>query len=221
MKKMTLTSLLLIAASGAQAQEVGQVISRTAVYQPVAVPSQTCTPYAILPPAQTSGGGALLGAIAGGVIGSQLGGHHGQGLATMVGVMGGAMLGEKMESQNTSALPQTNCVTQNAYENRLVGYNVVYEYAGKQYSAQVPQDPGPTIPLQVMPMNGLTTAPLTSTAPPTVVTEPRVVYMPPPIYRSYTPVYVSPPVYRTAPSAYTYINLNREWSNGNRRGHWR
>ena len=85
MKKLTLTTLLCIAAAAAQAQEVGQVISRTAVYQQVAVPRQTCVQSAPQAPTQTSGGGAIIGAIAGGVIGSQLGGRDSQGLATMVG----------------------------------------------------------------------------------------------------------------------------------------
>ena len=47
----------------------------------------------------------------------------------------------------TGAPPQ--CSTQTIYENRAVGYKVVYEYAGKQYSVQLPQDPGPTLQLRV------------------------------------------------------------------------
>ncbi len=41
------------------------------------------------------------------------------------------------------------CSTQTIYENRVVAYDVIYEYAGKQYSVQMPQDPGPTLRLQV------------------------------------------------------------------------
>lgn len=213
MKKLTITSLLCIAATGALAQEVGQVISRTAVYQQVAVPRQTCVQNAPQPPAQTSGGGAIIGAIAGGVIGSQLGGRDSQGIATMAGVIGGAVLGNKVESQNNPPPPQTTCTTQTVYENRLIGYNVVYEYAGKQYNVQLPQDPGPTIPLQVTPMSAprseAPASPFVSTLPPaTVVTESRVVYVPAPVYRSYPPVYTS-------------INLGWGWGGGHRHGHWR
>jgi len=39
-----------------------------------------------------------------------------------------------------------------SYENRLTGYNVVYEFAGKQYNVQLPKDPGPTIKLQITPV---------------------------------------------------------------------
>ena len=43
----------------------------------------------------------------------------------------------------------TQCTTQTIYENRTTAYQVVYEYAGKQYSVQLPQDPGPTLTLRV------------------------------------------------------------------------
>lgn len=219
MKTFAISSLLCFTAVWAQAQEVGQVISRTAVYQQVAVPRQTCTPTAPQPPTATSGGGAIIGAIAGGLIGSQLGGRDSQGIATMAGVIGGAVLGNKVEGQGNPPPPQTTCTTQTVYENRLIGYNVVYEYAGKQYNVQLPQDPGPTIPLQVTPMSAprseAPTGTIVSAVPPaTVVSESRVVYVPTPVYRSYPPVY-------------TNVNLGWGWGwssgYGHRygHGHWR
>jgi uncharacterized protein YcfJ len=33
-----------------------------------------------------------------------------------------------------------------------MGYNVVYEFAGKQYTVQLPKDPGTTIKLQITPL---------------------------------------------------------------------
>ena len=214
MKKQAITTLLCITAAGAQAQEVGQVLSRTAVYQQVAVPRQTCTTSQPTAPAQTSGGGAIVGAITGGVIGSQLGGRDSKGLTAMAGVIGGALLGNQVESQGTPPPPQTTCTTQTVYENRLTGYNVVYEYAGKQYNVQLPQDPGPTIPLQVTPLAAprseapANTVMTTTVQPVTVVTEPSVVYVPAPVYRSYPPVY-------------THINLGWGWNNGYGHRHWR
>ena len=44
------------------------------------------------------------------------------------------------------------CSTQTSYENRTMGYDVVYEYAGREYSTQMPYDPGPTIRVQVTPL---------------------------------------------------------------------
>lgn len=210
MKTWATTSLLCFSALGLQAQEVGQVISRTAVYQQAAVPRQSCTQSPAVAPAQNSGGGAIIGAIAGGLIGSQLGGRDSKGITAMAGVIGGAMLGDKAESQGNAPLPTTTCTTQTVYENRLIGYNVVYEYAGKQYNVQLPQDPGPTISLQVTPVGAprseapaqtyYSSAP-SVTAPVSVITESRVVYVPTPVYRNYPP---------------SYTNISLGWSAGHR-----
>ena len=141
-------------ATASQAQEVGQVTSRTPVYQQVTVPRQVCTQTQVTAPAQTSGAGAAMGAIAGGAIGNAMGKGEGRAIATMLGVIGGAIAGDKVEGpQSAQTQTQQTCTTQNVYENRLVGYNVVYEFAGKQYTVQWPRDPGPTIKLQITPVN--------------------------------------------------------------------
>lgn len=139
--------------SGAQAQEIGKVISSTPVIQQVAVPRQVCNENQVVTPGQKSGAGAVMGAIAGGAVGNQVGQGSGRAIATMIGIVGGAALGEKIEGPGTPEVRHVqNCTTQNFYENRTMGYNVVYEYAGKQYTVQMPQDPGPTVRLQVTPM---------------------------------------------------------------------
>jgi len=218
--KTLMTTLLLTATGLVHAQEVGQVISRTAVYQQVAVPRQTCTQTPVAVQNPPSGAGALMGAIAGAAIGHQIGGGSGRAVATMAGVMGGAILGDRIENPGSQMKNQTTCTTQTAYENRLSGYNVVYEYAGKQYSVQLPQDPGPTIQLQVTPIGmpqsaaPADTVVTTSTAMAPLITESRVVYVPTPVYRNYPPIH-------------TNIYWGGGWSNGhvhNRRhghGHWR
>ena len=153
MKSIALSSALLAVCSLAQAQEVGQVISRTPIYQQVVVPRQTCsqTPVAVQP--QTSGAGAAMGAIAGAAVGNSIGRGDGRALATMAGVIGGAILGDKIESPGAAQVQtQTTCTTQNIYENRTIGYNVTYEYAGRRYQVQLPQDPGPTLQIQVTPV---------------------------------------------------------------------
>ena len=197
----------------AQAQEVGNVLSRTPVYQQVAVPRQVCTQTQVSVPGQTSGAGALMGAVAGGAIGNGVGKGEGRALATMIGVIGGALAGDKVEGPQ-AAQTQTHqtCTTQQVYENRLMGYNVVYEFAGKQYTVQLPKDPGPTIKLQITPISA---APLeapafeatamaeASTAP--IVTQqvftaaPQTIYVKSPYYRAngYSPYPV-----------FTHVNLD-------------
>jgi uncharacterized protein YcfJ len=150
-----LASLALLACGTAvQAQEVGQVITRTPLYQQVTVPRQVCTQTQVTTPGQTSGAGAAMGAIAGGAIGNAMGKGEGRAIATMIGVIGGAIAGDKVEGPaSAQAQTQQTCTTQQVYENRLMGYNVVYEFNGKQYTVQWPKDPGPTIKLQITPVN--------------------------------------------------------------------
>jgi hypothetical protein len=46
----------------------------------------------------------------------------------------------------------SNCATQTINQATVVGYRVVYEFAGKQYTVQMPQDPGKTLTVQVSPV---------------------------------------------------------------------
>jgi uncharacterized protein YcfJ len=149
-----LASLMAVLASfSAQAQEVGRVISSTPIIQQVAVPRQVCNNQQVVTNGQKSGAGAAMGAIAGGVIGNQIGRGSGNALATMAGLVGGAILGDNIEGGGAPEVRNVqNCSQQMFYENRTMAYNVVYEFAGKQYSVQMPQDPGPTVRLQVTPM---------------------------------------------------------------------
>jgi outer membrane lipoprotein SlyB len=55
----------------------------------------------IVPQSSMNGtGGALLGAVLGGVVGNQFGGGSGRALATGVGVIGGAVAGNQIATQN-------------------------------------------------------------------------------------------------------------------------
>ena len=207
MKKTLLTTALLttLGATGiAQAQELGRVLSRTAVYQQVAVPRQVCSQTQVVVPAQKSGAGALMGAVAGGAVGNAIGDGTGRALATMVGVIGGTMLGDKIEGSPPDQIQnQQTCTTQTVYENRLVGYNVTYEYAGKQYNVQLPQDPGPTITLQVTPM----VTPVAPTPAPTPAPAPAV--MSAPVSRTTVIMPTAPVVF--APAPLVYASAYRPW----------
>jgi len=177
------TALALSSLVGsALAQEVGRVISSTPIIQQVAVPRQVCTQNQVVTPGQKSGAGAAMGAIAGGAIGNSMGQGFGKDAATMLGLIGGALLGDRIEGTPAPEVRHVqNCSNQVFYENRTTAYHVVYEFAGKQYSVQMPQDPGPSVRLQITPM-----AP-----PPSTVTLPAPSFIsPPPVS---TPYGVPPP----------------------------
>jgi uncharacterized protein YcfJ len=135
----------------ASAQEYGRVISSTPVIQQVPVSRQVCNDQPVAMQQPKSGAGAALGGIVGGVAGNQIGHGSGRAAATLLGALGGALVGNNIEGSNTVVQNVPQCSTQTSYENRTVAYNVTYEYGGKQYNVQMPNDPGKTIALQVTP----------------------------------------------------------------------
>lgn len=150
-KTLILTTLALTAAA-AQAQELGRVLSATPVTQQVAVPQQVCGDETVYSGARpTTGGGAVLGAIAGGAAGNAIGGGSGRAAATALGVIGGAILGNQIESGRPGYQNVQRCTTETFYENRLLGYDVVYEYAGRSYTTRTQTDPGEWMPVSVQP----------------------------------------------------------------------
>jgi uncharacterized protein YcfJ len=187
---------------GALAQEMGRVISSTPLVQQVGVPRQVCTVQPVVVSEPKTGAGAVLGALAGGGLGSAVGQGGGNALATMVGVIGGAIVGNNIEGSGTQVQNLQQCQTQTLYENRTVGYNVVYEFSGRQYSVQMPNDPGPTVQLQVTPVGAISRAPA-STAPPgqAILAEQALLSAPPQVQTVIQPTVVYP-VTTYAPSYY-------------------
>lgn len=103
------------------------------------------------------------------------------------------------------------CRTEMVTEDRNIGYKVVYEFAGKQHTVQLPFPPGPTIELEVTPtaLSGASGSFATSAPTPTYTSSERVVVEPiERVYREpayvdrvyysrpyYYPEYYSSPVY--------------------------
>ena len=188
MKKTGLTLLALFGSGWCGAQEFGRVLSSTPMVQQVQVPRQVCSQESWQAPAQKSGAGGVFGALAGGVIGNSIGQGSGRAAATAIGIIGGAMLGDRLEgSGDTPSQYAQNCTTHTHIENRVLGYNVVYEYAGKQYAVQMPQDPGPQVQLQITPVGSL--------PPPSA---PPIVYATPPA----PAVVLTQPVYITSTTSW-------------------
>ncbi len=202
MKKLFVFSTAMLACGLGFAQEVGRVISSTPVVQQVGQPRTVCTTEQVEVQVPKSGAGALMGAIAGGAMGNAVGGGGGKAAATMIGIFGGAIVGDNIEGAPMSQTQNVQrCGSQTFYENRTVAYNVVYEYAGKQHSVQMPNDPGPTVQLQVTPVGAISQG--TNNPPPVtyeqgvhtqpVYTQPNVV-MVQPAYPVYQQPYYYPPV---------------------------
>lgn len=203
-------TILATAAGLSAAQEMGRVIFSTPIVQQVSVPRQMCHNETVVAPPSSTGGGALLGALVGGVLGHTVGGGSGRALATVAGAVGGAVAGDHIEGRGPGyAQNVQRCGTQNYLENRTVGYTVVYEFAGRQYTTQMANDPGSYIEVQVTPVGSA--APVDYPQPPTYAPAyaPQPAYAP--AYRQ--PVYVQP----SYPPVGVSVDL--DYSPGYR--HWR
>lgn len=128
-----------------------RVVSATPVVAQVAVPRQVCYDELRQEPARSSGAGAIMGAIAGGAMGNAVGKGTGRAVTTGLGVILGAAMGDRIESDGRPGVMRTaqRCEQQNTYQNQVVSYNVVYEYGGQRYSTQMQREPGATIPVTV------------------------------------------------------------------------
>ena len=201
----SLAALFGIAAD-ANAAEYARVVSSSPVSSTVAVPRQECAEVQQVVQQQPSGAGALIGAIAGGVLGNQLGHGFGRAAATGVGVVAGSAIGNNVEA-NANA-PQTvssqRCRTVSAYQNRVVGYDVVYEYNGQRYTTRLPNDPGSRLAIDIRP--AATSAPLDRVGPAATYSAVPPAYADAPAYVQSQPAYVeqAPAYYAPAPAPVYY-----------------
>ena len=199
MKRLFLLTTAMVTSSLCAAQELGRVISTTPVVEQVGVPRQVCTSEQVTVQRPKSGAGAAMGAIAGGAMGNAVGAGAGKAAATAVGILGGAIIGDNIEGEPTPHTQNVQrCTVQTFYESRTVAFNVVYEYAGKQYTVQMPQDPGPTIKLQMSPVGAMPPTPpptYATTAPPPIYGRAPTVVVPAANTEYYTQPYYTQPYY--------------------------
>lgn len=120
-------SLAAACSAALASTEYGTVISSKAVMAQVSVPQPAqCTDQQAVVQPRTSGGGALLGALVLGAVGHNLGEGFGRAAATGLGVVGGSIIGDRVEAANAPAttVPVRSCQAVNTIENRVVGYDV-------------------------------------------------------------------------------------------------
>ena len=233
MKKIALFSLLAGVAALASAQEQARVLSATPIVQEIAVPQQVCGNETVYTGPQTTGGGGVLGAIAGGAAGNAIGNGSGRAAATAIGLIGGALLGNYIEGNGRPAYQNVQrCGTETYFENRTVGYTVVYEYAGRQYTTQTQNDPGRYIQVQVQPMNSMAygqnsqSGQTYSTQPDPYYNQQQGVPTQPGVVVSttrypetvYPPLYQQPPLY---PNPTVYMELSNRRGGGGHHRPWR
>ena len=224
---------VLGAAGMAEAAQYATVISATPVTGPVPVPRQACTDGEQIVQPAPSGAGALIGAVVGGVIGNQFGHGFGRAAATGLGVAAGSAIGNQAElnGNGATAVPVRSCRTVTQYENRIVGYDVVYEYNGQRYTTRTANDPGQRLAIDVRPSAGV---PLDNVGPPTddyadaspaysvpaYSAPPPAYVVPAPVYETPAPVYYGAAPYYVGPAIGIGFYGGYGWRHGHYYRHW-
>lgn len=146
MRALLISSVLLPVTVAAQSLHfTADVVRSQPVYQVVTETLQQCVTETVTPSDKGSGG-AILGAIVGGVVGNQIGGGSGRDIATGVGVITGAVVGDSM--QNAPRTQQRCTPIQNS-RSVIVGYDVTWKYLGQQVTQRMDRDPGQFVTVTV------------------------------------------------------------------------
>lgn len=159
--KLIASALCLSALPFAQAadfEDYGRVVRVTPQVERVNRPHQECrTEYVQVqqPAPQRGVGGAIIGGLIGGLAGNQIGGGTGRSVATAAGAIAGAVTGDRIDNANTPNGGQVaeqqvkQCRMVDGWEERNAGYQVTYEYRGRNYTDVMAYDPGERIKLHV------------------------------------------------------------------------
>ncbi|GGP26941.1 glycine zipper 2TM domain-containing protein [Silvimonas amylolytica] len=155
--KTLIAAALTLSATVAMADaypDYARVVSSTAIVQRVNAPRQECwTENQQVQTQNQAGGvvGSIIGGVAGGVLGHQVGGGRGKDVATVAGAIGGALIGNQVGSGQPQVQNQQvqRCRQVDAWQDQVTGYHVTYDYKGRQFSANLPQQPGDRIPVEV------------------------------------------------------------------------
>ena len=133
-----------------------KVVSVDPVHSKTNNPRQVCHDETVThtapPKDQHQIAGTAIGAIAGGLLGNQVGGGKGKTLATVAGAVGGGYAGNRIEAHQQRGQVTTSverkCSTVNNASDKIVGYDVRYEYNGVTRTVRMDHDPGNRVEVQ-------------------------------------------------------------------------
>jgi len=146
----------LPAVQAADFEDFGRVVRVTPQVERYNRPRQECrTEYVqVQQQPQRSAGGSIIGGVAGALLGSNIGSGNGRTAATAAGAIAGAIAGDRIDNQNAGpggvqeqAVRQCRMV--DSWESRTNGYEVVYDYRGRNYTSIMSFDPGERVRLRV------------------------------------------------------------------------
>lgn len=133
-----------------------EVVAAKEVFEVVVTPREQCDDVQVQKQApvkdQNRIAGTAIGAVAGGLLGSTVGGGKGKTAATVVGAAAGGYAGNQvqknMQRKDVTTTTERRCRTVQDKSQKLVGYNVTYRLDGKQGSVRTSFKPGATLPVK-------------------------------------------------------------------------
>jgi uncharacterized protein YcfJ len=127
------------------------------VSEPVRQCTQESRPVSSGPFSYNNIGGTLIGGALGTVVGNQIGHGRGKDVARVAGALIGGAIGanvsrdrqRQLYGDQRQVVERCDIRYRDSYEERIDGYQVTYEYAGREYVTQMPYDPGERIEVRV------------------------------------------------------------------------
>jgi len=136
--------------------QVAEVVAAKEVFELVVTPREQCEDVPVQQQAPVKDknriAGTAIGAVAGGLLGSAIGGGKGKTLATIGGAAAGGYAGNQvqknMQEKDVTTTTERRCKTVQDKSQKLVGYNVTYRLEGKQGVVRTSFKPGATLPVK-------------------------------------------------------------------------
>jgi uncharacterized protein YcfJ len=101
-------------------------------------------------------GSTVLGGLIGGVVGNQIGRGRGRDTARIAGAVIGGAIGNSVSHDRQGSdygrerlIERCEVRHRDRWEERVDGYRVTYEYAGREYTTRMPYDPGDRVRIRV------------------------------------------------------------------------
>ncbi len=136
--------------------QFAEVVAAKEVFETVVTPREQCEDVQVQQQApvkdQNRLAGTAIGAVAGGLLGSTVGGGKGKTAATVVGAAAGGFAGNQvqknMQQKDVTTATERRCKTVQDKTQKLVGYSVTYRLDGKQGTVRTSFKPGATLPVK-------------------------------------------------------------------------
>lgn len=132
-----------------------EVVASVPIFETVNEPRQQCWTESVTYYEETrrSNGGAVLGGITGGLLGAQVGKGNGRIAAAATAAAIGAVVGDRLDNRYSYSSPVTRpvqrCNVVDNYRKVISGYQVTYNYGGRNTTVILPYDPGPRVRIAV------------------------------------------------------------------------